>query len=154
MVLGMSLATFTLQHVVISLVGIATGFVVVYGMLNANRLTTWTAIFLATTVLTSVTGFFFPFEKLLPSHIFGVISLVVLAPTLLALYVYRSRGHGAGSTSWVQSSRSTSTRSSASSRRSSRSRRSPPSPRPSPSRRSQSRSSRCWRSSSGSASWP
>ena len=75
MVLGMSLATFTLLHVVISLIGIATGFVVVYGMLNASRLATWTAVFLATTVLTSVTGFLFPFEQLLPSHIFGIISL-------------------------------------------------------------------------------
>jgi hypothetical protein len=92
MVLGMSLATFTLLHVVISLVGIATGFVVVYGLLNANGLSTWTAIFLATTVLTSVTGFFFPFEKLLPSHIVGVISLVVLAPTLLALYAFHLAG--------------------------------------------------------------
>jgi hypothetical protein len=97
MVLGMSLATFTLLHVVISLVGIATGFVVVYSMLNANRLSIWTAIFLATTVLTSVTGFFFPFEKLLPSHIFGVISLAVLVPTLLALYLF----HLAGPWRWV-----------------------------------------------------
>lgn len=97
MVLGMSLATFTLVHVVISLVGIATGFVVVYGMLKSDRLSTWTAIFLATTVLTSVTGFFFPFEKLLPSHIFGIISLVVLVPTLVALYAF----HLAGRWRWV-----------------------------------------------------
>src|SRR4051794_39172460 len=76
MVLGMSLATFTLLHVLISLVGIVTGFVVLYGMLHADRLPTWTAIFLASTILTSITGFFFPFEHLLPSHIVGVISLV------------------------------------------------------------------------------
>ena len=92
MVLGMSLSTFTLLHVVISLVGIATGFVVVYGMLGSHRLSTWTAVFLATTVLTSVTGFLFPFEKLLPSHIFGVISLVVLALAILGLYVHRLVG--------------------------------------------------------------
>ena len=60
MVLGMSLPTFTLLHVVISLVGIAAGFVVVYGMLGSNRPSTWTAVFLATTVLTSMTGFLFP----------------------------------------------------------------------------------------------
>jgi hypothetical protein len=97
MVLGMSLATFTLLHVVISLVGIATGFIVVYGMLNANRLSTWTAIFLATTILTSVTGFLFPFERVLPSHIFGVISLIVLAAALLGLYAY----HLAGPWRWI-----------------------------------------------------
>ena len=92
MVLGMSLATFTLLHVIISLVGIATGFVVVAGMLRADRLATWTAVFLATTVLTSVTGFLFPFERLLPSHVFGVISLVVLALALIGLYAFKLAG--------------------------------------------------------------
>lgn len=92
MVLGMSLATFTLLHVVISLVGIATGFVVVAGMLRANRLATWTAVFLASTVLTSVTGFMFPFERLLPSHVFGLISLVVLALALLGVYAFNLTG--------------------------------------------------------------
>ena len=72
MVLGMSLATFTLVHVVISLIGIVTGLVVLAGMLQSQRLPGWTAVFLVTTILTSVTGFFFPFEKLLPSHIFGI----------------------------------------------------------------------------------
>jgi hypothetical protein len=92
MVLGMSLATFTLLHVVISLVGIVTGFVVVAGMLTANRLPRWTAVFLATTVLTSLTGFLFPFEKLLPSHIVGIISLIVLAVALVGLYGFRLAG--------------------------------------------------------------
>lgn len=92
MVLGMSLATFTLLHVGISLIGIATGFVAVYGMLNADRLAAWTAVFLATTVLTSVTGFLFPFEKLLPSHIFGIISLPLLAVAILGLYAFRLAG--------------------------------------------------------------
>ena len=92
MVLGMSLQTFTILHVLISLVGIGTGFVVLYGLLGANRLPGWTAVFLVTTVLTSVTGFFFPFEKLLPSHIVGIISLVVLTPTMLGLYVFHLAG--------------------------------------------------------------
>lgn len=92
MVLGMSLATFTLVHVVLSLIGIAAGLVVLGGMLRSQRLGGWTALFLATTVLTSVTGFFFPFERLLPSHIVGIISLVVLAATLFALYVRRLAG--------------------------------------------------------------
>jgi hypothetical protein len=88
----MSLATFTLVHVVLSLIGIVTGLVVLAGMLRSQRLPGWTAVFLVTTILTSVTGFFFPFEKLLPSHIFGIISLVVLAVTLYALYVRRLAG--------------------------------------------------------------
>jgi hypothetical protein len=61
MVLGMSLATFTALHVVISLIAIATGLVVAAGMLAGNRLPGWTAVFLVTTVLTTVTGFLFPF---------------------------------------------------------------------------------------------
>jgi hypothetical protein len=89
MILGMSLATFTLVHVILSLIGIFTGVVVLIGMLKSNRLSGLTAVFLATTVLTSATGFLFPFDKLLPSHIVGVISLVVLALAILALYVFR-----------------------------------------------------------------
>ena len=88
----MSLGVFTTVHVIISVVGIAAGLVVVGGMLSANRLPLTTAIFLATTVLTSATGFFFPFEKLLPSHIVGLISLIVLALALVGLYGYRLVG--------------------------------------------------------------
>ena len=97
MILGMSIATFTLVHVVLSLVGIFAGLVVVFGMLGSKRLEGWTAIFLATTVLTSVTGFFFPFDKILPSHIVGIISLVVLAFAILALYAL----HLAGPWRWI-----------------------------------------------------
>ena len=92
MILGMSLSTFTTLHVVISLIGIVTGLVVLAGMLGGRKLDSWTAIFLATTVLTSATGFLFPFTKLLPSHVFGIISLVVLAAALLALFVFRLDG--------------------------------------------------------------
>ena len=92
MILGMSIATFTVVHVIISLIGIASGIVVVAGMLGGKRLENWTATFLVTTVLTSVTGFFFPFKELLPSHVFGVISLVVLAVVIPALYIYRLAG--------------------------------------------------------------
>ena len=97
MILGMSISTFTLVHVVISLVGIFAGLVVVFGMLGSNKLEGWTAIFLATTVLTSVTGFFFPFDKILPSHIVGIISLVVLAIAILALHAL----HLAGPWRWI-----------------------------------------------------
>jgi len=97
MILGMPTSTFTLVHVVLSLVGIFAGLVVVFGMLGSKRLDGWTALFLATTVLTSVTGFFFPFDKILPSHIVGIISLVVLAIAILALYAL----HLAGPWRWI-----------------------------------------------------
>jgi hypothetical protein len=93
MILGMSVSTFTLLHTAISLIGIFAGLVVLYGMFGSKRLEGWTAVFLLTTVLTSVTGFFFPVDKILPSHIVGVLSLLVLAVTLAAVYVYRLAGH-------------------------------------------------------------
>jgi hypothetical protein len=94
MVLGMSLETFTMVHTAISLVAIATGLIVVWGMLNGNRAEGWTAIFLITTVLTSVTGFMFPVPLWppLPSQIFGYISLVVLSLAILGLYVFNLAG--------------------------------------------------------------
>jgi hypothetical protein len=92
MILGMSTATYTLLHVLISLVGIGSGFVVVYGFLNAKRLDRWTAIFLTTTALTSITGFGFPVEHLMPSHIVGSISLVVLAAAIPARYLFHMKG--------------------------------------------------------------
>ena len=92
MILGMSIATFTTLHVIISLIGIVTGIVALLGMLAGKNLRVWTVLFLASTVLTSATGFLFPFNKLLPSHVFGIVSLVVLAAALLALYVFRLDG--------------------------------------------------------------
>ena len=97
MILGMSLSTFTTLHVIISLIGIVTGLVVLLGMLGGRQLGSWTAIFLATMVLTSATGFLFPFNKLLPSHVVGIISLAVLAIALLALYGL----HLAGAWRWI-----------------------------------------------------
>jgi hypothetical protein len=90
MILGMS--TFTFMHVALSLVGIVSGVVVVAGMLKSNLLAGWTLLFLATTVATSVTGFGFHREQLLPSHIVGIISLILLAVAILALYVFALRG--------------------------------------------------------------
>ncbi len=86
MTLGMSIETFTIVHVVLSLLGIVTGLVVLLGLIAGKGLQGWTAAFLAATVLTSVTGFGFPFEHVLPSHIVGVLSLVVLAVAILARY--------------------------------------------------------------------
>ena len=92
MVLGMSLATFTQLHVAISFIGIVSGLIVVFGMISRKRLDGWTSLFLATTVLTSATGFLFPFQHLLPSHIVAIISLVVLAIAIVAYYPRRLEG--------------------------------------------------------------
>ena len=92
MILGMSLETYTLTHVVISLIGIVTGLVVLYGLLKAQSMPGMTAIFLITTILTNATGFMFPFEKLLPSHIIAIISLVLLAIACYALYGMKLSG--------------------------------------------------------------
>ena len=92
MVWGMTLATFTAAHVVLSLTGIVAGFVVMFGFFGGKRLRVWTALFLLTTVATSVTGFAFPVDHLLPSHIVGAISLVVLAVAIVALFGLHFRG--------------------------------------------------------------
>ena len=78
----------TIVHVAISLVGISTGFVVMWGLLVSKRLNRWTAIFLAATTATSVTGFFFPIKGITPALALGILSLVVLAPALAARYYY------------------------------------------------------------------
>ncbi|TMG87319.1 MAG: hypothetical protein E6H74_01505 [Betaproteobacteria bacterium] len=92
MILGMSISTFTLVHVVLSLVGIFAGLIVLFGMFTSKAFNGWTALFLATTVLTSVTGFFFPADHILPSHMVGVVSLIVLTVAILARYVSRLAG--------------------------------------------------------------
>ncbi len=78
MMLGLSLSAFTLVHVIISLIGIFSGFIVLFGLLSAKRLNGLTALFLLTTVLTSVTGFGFPFDHLLPSHKVGAMIALYL----------------------------------------------------------------------------
>jgi hypothetical protein len=92
MILGMSTSTFTLVHVVLSLMGIFSGLIVLFGMLGARRLDGWTALFLVTTVLTSATGFLFPSTSFTPAQVVGAISLVVLAVAIVALYVCRLAG--------------------------------------------------------------
>jgi hypothetical protein len=92
MILGMSLSAFTTVHVIISLIGIVAGIVVMFGLLGSRRMPGWTAIFLLFTILTSATGFRFPFEKLLPSHMIGILSLVVLAIACIALYGMKLSG--------------------------------------------------------------
>jgi hypothetical protein len=95
MILGMSLSTFTTVHVIISLIGIVAGILVMFGLLGSNRMPGLTAIFLLFTVLTSATGFLIPpllTEKLLPSHVVGILSLVLLAIACIALYAMKLSG--------------------------------------------------------------
>jgi hypothetical protein len=86
MVWGMTIGTFTFLHVLVSLVGIGSGFVVMSGLLGGRDRNGWTAVFLSTTVVTSLSGFGFPSDHLLPSHKVGIISLVVLAVAIVARY--------------------------------------------------------------------
>ncbi len=97
MVLGMPLATFTFLHVLISLVGIASGLIVLERFFRNRTLGASNAVFLITTILTSVTGFLFPFNAFGPPHAVGVISLVVLAVALFALYA----GNLVGPWRWI-----------------------------------------------------
>ncbi len=90
MIFGMP--PFTFVHVLLSLIGILAGLVVLNGLLGSKRLPGWTLVFLVTTIATSVTGFFLPADRLLPSHVVGIISLVFLAIALLALYSFRLAG--------------------------------------------------------------
>jgi hypothetical protein len=95
MILGMSLSTFVTAHVVISLIGIAAGIIVMFGMLGSSRMPGLTAIFLLFTILTSATGFLIPpllSETLLPSHVIGILSLVLLAIACIALYGMKLSG--------------------------------------------------------------
>jgi hypothetical protein len=87
-----NLSTFTIVHVIISLIGIFSGLVVMFGLLTSKRLDRWTALFLVSTVATSVTGFFFPFRGVTPAIVVGAISLVVLAVAIFARYVRRLAG--------------------------------------------------------------
>src|SRR5215467_3386496 len=92
MIWGMTTSTFTELHVALSLAGMATGLIVMIGLLRGRGLEGWTAIFLLSLAATSVTGFAFPVEHLLPSHKVGAVSLLVLAVAALARYGYRLRG--------------------------------------------------------------
>jgi len=92
MMLGLSLSAFTILHVIISLIAIATGLAVMVGLLGSNRMPALTAIFLLFTILTSATGFLFPFTQLLPSHLIGILSLVLLAIACIALYGMKLSG--------------------------------------------------------------
>jgi hypothetical protein len=88
----MILSIYTLVHVLISLVGILSGFVVLFGMFVGKRLDGWTKVFLAMTVATSATGFGFPVNHFMPSHAVGIVSLIALGFAIFARYPRRLAG--------------------------------------------------------------
>jgi hypothetical protein len=91
------MTTFTKIHVAISLIGILSGLVVVFGLLSSKRLNGWTVLFLISTVATSVTGFLFPFHGFTPGIALGIISMVLLGAAIFARY-----GRGlAGAWRWI-----------------------------------------------------
>jgi hypothetical protein len=97
MILGMSIGAFTILHVIITLVAIGSGLIVVGGMFASHRLAVTTALFLFTTILTSVTGFLFPIHGFTPALGVGILACVILAVTLFALY----KEHLAGPWRWI-----------------------------------------------------
>jgi hypothetical protein len=92
MMLGLSLSAFTILHVIISLVAIVAGLIVMFGMLGVYRSGMLTAIFLILTILTSITGFMFPFNGVTPGIIFGILSCILLAIACIALYTMHLAG--------------------------------------------------------------
>jgi hypothetical protein len=92
MMLGLSLHAVTLLHVAISLIAIVSGLIVLFGLFKSQSMQGLTAVFLLTTILTNATGFMFPFDKLLPSHIIAILSLVLLAIACIALYGMKLSG--------------------------------------------------------------
>lgn len=93
--LGMS--TFTAIHVLLSLIGIVSGLVVLFGLITANGMSGWTLLFLVTTVATSATGFFFPFHGFTPALGVGILSMFILIAAIAARY----RFHLSGPWRWV-----------------------------------------------------
>jgi len=85
------MSAYTLVHVVLSLVGVVSGFVVLYGLLVARRMAGMTAIFLVTTFATCATGFGFPFSGFTPAIGVGILTLAVLAAAVMARYAFRMR---------------------------------------------------------------
>jgi hypothetical protein len=88
--------TYTLVHVILSLIGIASGLVVLYGLVTANPMNGWTLLFLVTTAATSLTGFGFPFHGVTPAVILGILSLIVLTAAIVARYAYHLAGSSRG----------------------------------------------------------
>jgi hypothetical protein len=89
--------TFTLVHVVLSFIGIGAGVIALFGLLRNQSLSGWTHVFLLTTAATTLTGFLFPFRGFTPAIGTGIVSTIVLVPTLLGRYSF----HFAGPWRWI-----------------------------------------------------
>ena len=85
-------STFTLLHTALSLIGIIAGLVALFGLFRNNPLNSWTLLFLVTTIATTLTGFLFPFRGFTPAIGTGIVSSLVLAPTVLARYTFSLAG--------------------------------------------------------------
>ena len=96
MILGMTTSTYTAVHVILSLIGIGTGLIVMFGLLGRKRLDGWTALFLVTTAATSLTAFGFPNEHITPGIVVGIVSLVALAVAVVARYARHLAGSWRG----------------------------------------------------------
>jgi hypothetical protein len=96
-ILGISLALYTQIHVAISVIAIAAGLITVRGMLAARMFSAVTALFLITTMLTSLTGFLFPFHGMTPGIVIGILSVILLLIAMLALYAF----HLVGAWRWI-----------------------------------------------------
>jgi hypothetical protein len=94
---GIPTTLFLQFHVVISLIGIASGLIVLYGLVTSRPFAGWTALFLVTTILTSATGFPLPPFGFDPPRVIGVLSLVLLAAAVAGLYFF----HLAGAWRWI-----------------------------------------------------
>ncbi len=92
MILGLSTPLFTQIHVILSLIGIGSGLIVLFGMIGGKLSSFWNPLFLVTTILTSLTGFAFPNAHVTPGIVIGVLSMLVLALALLALYAFHLAG--------------------------------------------------------------
>jgi hypothetical protein len=92
MILGLSLVQFTYLHVFMSLIGIGAGIFIIFGLLTSRRLSILTSLFLITTVLTSVTGFLYPFNGMTPGIVLGILSMIVLILAIIGLYVRKLAG--------------------------------------------------------------
>ena len=92
MTLGLSLSAFTNLHVIITLIAIVAGLIVMFGMVGPYKSGGLTAIFLLFTILTSVTGFMFPFNGVTPGILIGILSVILLVLACLALYSMKLAG--------------------------------------------------------------
>lgn len=92
MILGLSISQFIALHVAISFIAIAAGLVALPAFVAGRRVPGMMSLFLVTTLLTSLTGFLFPFRGFTPAIGTGIVSTIVLIIAFVAYYGYKLRG--------------------------------------------------------------